>query len=213
MKNTFRYLLFVAILGLFGASVFAQDKNKVEFFGGYQYLSVDTGFDEIDSDLFDGRSGSHGFNASLTGIVHRRVGIKFDFSTHSKNIFEDSDLTVKLRTSQYLGGLQFKNHEKDGPTVKPFAHILAGVANQKLSCSGFCDSDFKEGTSSSSISESENSFAMVFGGGIDVKVHPRVDIRIFQIDYNPIWFKGNDALELDSRTQNNFRIGFGVVIH
>lgn len=211
MKNTFRYLLFI-VLGLSGLSAFAQDTNKVEFFGGYQYLSVDTGFDEIDPDLFDGRSGMHGFNASITGNVHRKVGIKFDFSTHSKNIFEDPDLTVKLRTSQYLGGVQIKNNESDGPVVKPFAHILAGVANQKLSCSGFCSTGDVEGVSSS-ISESENSFAMVFGGGLDVKVHRRVDIRVFQIDYNPIWFKGNDSLELDSRTQNNIRIGFGVVIH
>ena len=210
MKNTFRYLPLIAIFALMAFSASAQETNKVEFYGGYQYLSVDTGFDEIDPDLFDGRSGMHGFNASLTGNVHKRFGLKFDFSTHSKNIFEDSDLTVKLRTSQYLGGIQIKNNEKDGPVVKPFAHILAGVANQKLTCSGFCDAS--EGVSSS-FSESENSFAMVFGGGLDIKVHKRVDIRVFQIDYNPIWFKGNDTLELDSRTQNNFRIGFGVVIH
>jgi hypothetical protein len=190
----------------------AQDHNKVEFFGGYQYLSVDTGFDEIDSE-FDGRSGFHGFNASVTGNVHKSFGLKFDFSTHSKNIFEDSDITVKLRTSQYLGGIQLKNNATDGPTVKPFAHILAGVANQKISCSGFCGETDVEGTSSSPFSESQNSFAMVFGGGLDVKVHKRVDIRVFQIDYNPIWFKGNDNLELDSRLQNNIRIGFGNVIH
>jgi opacity protein-like surface antigen len=211
MKNTFRYLPFIAIFALMAISASAQDTNKVEFFAGYQYLSVDTGFDEIDSDL-DGRSGMHGFNASITGNVHKRFGLKFDFSTHSKNIFEDSDITVKLRTSQYLGGIQIKNNESDGPRVKPFAHVLAGVASQKLSCSGFCSVSDSEGVSSS-FSESENSFAMVFGGGLDVKVHKRVDIRVFQIDYNPIWFKGNDTLELDSRTQNNFRIGFGVVIH
>ena len=212
MKNTLRYFPIFVILAFAVFSANAQDTHKVEFFAGYQYLSVDTGFDELDSDLFDSRSGMHGFNASLTGNVHRRVGIKFDFSTHSKNVFSDSDLTVKLRTSQYLGGVQFKNNEKDGPTVKPFGHILAGVANQKLSCSGFCAVESTEGTSSS-FSESENSFAMVFGGGLDVKVHPRVDIRVFQIDYNPVWFKGSDALEFDSRTQNNVRIGFGIVIH
>lgn len=212
MKNTFRYFPIFVILALAAFTANAQEKHKVEFFGGYQYLSVDTGFDEVDSNL-DSRSGMHGFNASLTGNVHKRVGIKFDFSTQSKNIFEDSDLTVKLRTSQYLGGVQFKNNEKDGPTAKPFAHVLAGVANQKLSCSGLCSKSDSEGTSTSTFSESENSFAMVFGGGLDVKVHPRVDIRVFQFDYNPIWFKGNSTLELDSRTQNNFRISVGVVFH
>ena len=111
MKNTFRYFPIFVILALAAFTANAQDTNKVEFFAGYQYLSVDTGFDELDSDLFDSRSGMHGFNASLTGNVSKRVGLKFDFSTHSKNIFEDSDLSVKLRTSQYLGGVQFKNNE------------------------------------------------------------------------------------------------------
>lgn len=212
MKNTFRYLPLIVIIALAAFAASAQEKNKVEFFAGYQYLSVDTGFDEVDTNL-DGRSGMHGFNASLTGNVSKRVGLKFDFSTQSKTIFEDSSVAVKLRTSQYLGGVQFKNNEKDGPRVKPFAHILAGVANQKISCSGSCSDSDVEGSSTSSFSESENSFAMVFGGGLDVKVNKRVDIRVFQIDYNPIWFKGNDNLELDSRTQNNFRIGFGIVIH
>jgi hypothetical protein len=54
---------------------------------------------------------------------------------------------------------------------------------------------------------------MVFGGGIDVKVHPRVDLRIIQFDYNPIFYGGVESLDLPNRTQNNIRIGFGVVIH
>ena len=210
MKNTFRYFPIFVILAFAAFTANAQDHNKVEFYGGYQYLSVDTGFDELDPQ-FDSRYGFHGFNASVTGNVQKSWGLKFDFSTHSKDIFQDSDITVKLRTTQYLGGIQLKNNEKDGPRLKPFAHVLAGVANQNISCTGFCSG--AEGTSSTSLSETENSFAMVFGGGLDVKVHKRVDIRVFQIDYNPIWFKGNTNLELDSRTQNNFRIGFGVVIH
>lgn len=56
---------------------------------------------------------------------------------------------------------------------------------------------------------------MVFGAGIDVKVSKRVDIRIIQFDYNPIFFREQDFddFTLAGRTQNNFRIGVGIVIH
>jgi opacity protein-like surface antigen len=211
-----RYLRIVSIFALISAAsvfAFAQDTNKVEFFGGYSYMNMDTGLDDFDEDFFDSRAGMHGFNASITGNVTKRIGLKFDFSTHSKNLFEDSGIVVKARNNQYMGGVQFKNNETDGPTLKPFAHILAGVANQRLSCEGDCF--IKEGSEgvSADFTETQNNFTMAFGGGLDVKVHRRVDIRVFQFDYNPTWFKGNDTLGTESFTQHNVRLGFGIVIH
>ena len=211
MKRYFRILSIFALISAASIFAVAQDTNKVEFFGGYSYMNVDTGLDDFDEDFFDSRAGMHGFNASLTGNVSKRVGIKFDFSTHSKDIFADSTTTVKARNNQYMGGVQFKNNETDGPTLKPFAHILAGVANQRLSCTGDCFLDIEGG--SSDFTETQNNFAMAFGGGLDVKVHRRVDIRVFGFDYNPTWFKGNDTLGTDSFTQHNIRLNFGVVIH
>ena len=210
MKRYFRILSIFALIS--AASVFAaaQDTNKVEFFGGYSYMNIDTGLDDFDEDFFDSRAGMHGFNASITGNVSKRIGLKFDFSTHSKDIFSDSSITVKARNNQYMGGVQFKNNEKDGPVVKPFAHVLAGVANQRLSCEGDC---FLSEGSSSNFTETQNNFTMAFGGGLDIKVHRRVDIRVFQFDYNPTWFKGNDTLGTESFTQHNVRLNFGVVIH
>jgi len=213
MKITkwYLYALMIVALAVFSAS--AQDTNKVEFFGGYSLLSVDTGLDEFDADLFDSRENIHGFNGSITGNVSRRVGLKFDFSTHSKELFNDSFTQVKARNNQFLGGVQFKNNEKDGPVFKPFGHVLAGVSNQRLSCEGDC---FVGEGVITSFTETQNNFAMVFGGGLDIKVHPRIDIRAFQIDYNPIFFRANEDSTnffTDSRTQNNFRIGVGIVIH
>ncbi len=211
MKRYFRILSIFALIS--AASVFAaaQDTNKVEFFGGYSYMNFDTGLDDFDEDFFDSRAGMHGFNGSITGNVSRRVGIKFDFSTHSKDLFDDGFTRVKGRNNQFMGGVQFKNNETDGPTLKPFAHILAGVANQRLSCEGDCFIDVEGG--SGDFTETQNNFTAAFGGGLDVKVHRRVDIRVFQFDYNPTWFKGNDALGTESFTQHNVRIGVGIVIH
>ena len=212
MKRYLRILSIFAIISAASVFAVAQDTNKVEFFGGYSYLNLDTGLDDFDEDFFDSRAGMHGFNASITGNVSRRVGIKFDFSTHSKTIFEDSDFRVKARNNQYMGGVQFKNNETDGPTLKPFAHVLAGVANQRLSCEGDCFISDIEGVSGD-FTETQNNFTMAFGGGLDIKVHRRVDIRAFQFDYNPVWFKGNDTLGTESFTQHNVRIGVGIVIH
>ena len=214
MRIKYWYLFALIVLALSTSSVSAQDTNRVEFFGGYSYLSVDTGLDEFDEDAFDSRANMHGFNASVTGNISRRVGLKFDFSTHSKDLFNDSFTQVKARNNQFLGGVQFKNNEKDGPVLKPFAHVLAGVANQRLSCEGDC---FVEEGVITSFSETQNNFAMAFGGGLDIKVHPRVDIRAFQFDYNPVFFRASEGdftnVFTDSRTQNNIRIGIGIVIH
>jgi hypothetical protein len=221
IKNIFCIIAIAGFIVLTGLATTAQDIRRVEFFGGYQFHNISTGLGEVNDaigeDIFDNRITAHGFNASLTGNVSKMIGIKFDYSTTGRALLPDfSDQTdLKLRVNQYLGGVQIKNNEVDGPRFKPFAHILAGVANERIRCTQGCDLKINplEGTSSTGISESTSSFAMVFGGGIDVRVHPRVDIRVIQLDYNPIFYGGVENLDLSSRTQNNFRIGFGIVIH
>jgi len=209
--------LFFTITLLFACSAMAQaqdDYNGWEFYGGYSYLHSDSGIEEaLDDD--DVNFHSHGFNASITGNFHRYVGGKFDYSFHSKSRnFNDAgdDVSASLRTNQFLGGLQFKDNAKEGGRFRPFAHVLAGVANQNLSASGTL-----AGTPPTTFDDSvsSNNFAMVFGGGIDVKVSNRVDLRLIQLDYNPIWFRDQvfEDLDLPGRTQNNFRIGVGIVIH
>ena len=36
---------------------------------------------------------------------------------------------------------------------------------------------------------SSTDFALAIGGGLDVRVSERVDLRVFQVDYNPIFPK------------------------
>ena len=224
MKNIFRFIAIVSVFVLSGVATFGQDHNKIEFYGGYQFHNISTGLGDINEkigeDIFDNRITAHGWTLALTGNVTKRIGLKFEYSSTGRELLNSDtesklgiDTDTKLRVNQYLGGVQFKNNDKDGPRFKPFAHVLAGVANERIRCTQGCDfeTDFVGGTST--FNESNSSFAMVFGGGIDVKVHDRVDIRLIQIDYNPIFFGGVESLDLPNRTQNNFRFGFGVVIH
>lgn len=194
--------------------------NRVEFFGGYSHNRVDTGLasedlgDDFDSS-FGKRLGANGVNFSITGNFSKYVGAKFDFATHSTSdsvTFDDDTFKTKYRISNYLGGIQIKNNKKDGPRVKPFFHALAGIARQSVTIESPALADvFDE----PSFKISENNFAFAIGGGFDIKAHKHVDIRVFQIDYNPTYMKGRefDDFELDAALQNNVRFSFGIVIH
>ena len=212
------------LLAVFTAatSVNAQtdEINRVELFAGYSHNRFDTGLssEDLGSEFdrtFGGRRGANGFNASITGNFSKHVGAKFDFATHGTTDsvrFDGFDFKNKYRISNYLGGIQIKNNKKDGPRVKPFFHALAGVARQTFTVEGtgiqaaFGENQFKI---------SENNFAFAVGGGLDVRVSKRVDVRLFQVDYNPTYVKERefDDFILDAKLQNNVRFSFGIVIH
>ena len=225
MRKTLNCAIALCVVMLASMAAMAQDeKNKVEAYLGYSFHSAQTDL-ENDFQDFDERLNSHGFEGAITGNFHKYVGAKFDFSTHSKSdgiAFGDEAFNVKLRTNQYLGGVQFKNNLKDCPTFKPFAHVLDGVANKRITASGVFE-DFTGGGEGDIILVpfnerfTTNNFAMAIGAGLDVKVHRHVDIRLVQFDYNPIFFRDVeiDGVDIDipGTTQHNYRVGFGVVIH
>lgn len=194
-----KLVLFFFLIAVCGTSAVAQttdDYNKVDVFIGYSHQRVDTGITDNDpdfDDVFDEREGLHGVNASVAGNFTRYLGAKVDYSFHTKSFdFVDGLDTFNLDVNHHnlVGGLQIKANNKD-TSVKPFAHLMAGIAHTK-----FNESDFD-------ISESETGFSGIIGGGIDVRVNNRVDIRAIQFDYNPT--------RLGGEMQHNFRIGVGVV--
>lgn len=214
-----RKLMLLTALILACASVsFAQsdDYNKVEFTVGYSHARVDTGVDDTDfdddddfGDFFRDRRGYNGFDTSITGNLTRYFGLKANFSGHYKSdSFTDTGITVNSRERLYnfLGGVQVKDNSKE-TRFKPFAHALAGGAHQsvRLTSSSIAD-DFDI---------DDTSFALKFGGGIDVRVHPRVDLRLIELNYNPVFLGDQTVLGETFRgeTQHNFTIGFGIAIH
>lgn len=226
MKKTLNCAMALSLVMLVSIAAIAQDeKNKVEGYLGYSFHSAQTDL-ENDFQDFDDRLNSHGFEGAVTGNFHKYVGAKFDFSTHSKSdgfVSGAESFNVKLRTNQFLGGVQFKNNLKDGPTLKPFAHVLAGVANQRITASGVFEDIGGGGEGGIPVltpfneTLSTNNFAMAIGAGLDLKVHRHVDIRLVQFDYNPIFFRDLEVddfdIDIPGTTQHNYRIGFGVVFH
>ena len=227
-----RLLTAAALMTVLAQAAFTQsrDYKKWEFFGGYSALGFDTlagdtGSPVVD-DVLGGRNTLRGFELSLTRNFHRYVGVKGDYSLHLR---EDNfsrpagSGTVDTTVQNFLGGLQFKDNGTDA-RFKFFGHALFGIAVQKVDVDSpnlgavFGISDFHT---------NETSFAMAFGGGIDIRLNNRIDIRAAQIDWNiinrgeqqtgivltatPFQTVGTPFFIPGSR-QDNLRLSVGIVI-
>jgi opacity protein-like surface antigen len=228
-----KLMIMMTLLLAFASVALAQDDyKKYEFYGGYSALYFDNLAGDTDiaaiNDVLGGKQNLRGLNLALTGNFHKYVGIKFDYSLHLR---EDNfsrpagSGTVDTTVQNYLGGIQVKDNREEGPRFRPFAHALFGIANQKV------DLDSPNMAAVFGISDyhvNESSFAMAFGGGVDIKVNKRFSIRPIQLDWNiinrgdqqtgtvlvptPHQTVGSPFVVPGTR-QDNFRIGAGIVIH
>ena len=206
-------LLFVAS-GLVRAQSATSDNKSGEFFIGYSNGQIETGLGDIDDEIgldLDDRETFHGFEVAGVYNVSRYFGVKGDVSgTYSNRHFlftvptqgGTGSIAFETKSSLYnfLGGVQVKDNAQSG-RLKPFAHAMIGAAHSRIKISGLGCS---VGVDCSGFEDaSETNFAGAFGGGLDLRLNRRVQIRLIQVDYNPIWFDGG--------VQSNMRFGFGLV--
>ena len=197
-KLSFRVLLVVLCLPL---AVSAQEvAPKVEIFGGYSFLRLNLdsvpGSADIGANLGD--LDMHGFNVSFAGNVARHVGIISEFSQYTKsetfNVLGSpiaDGVNVKFRVLTLLFGPRVTLHRGK---VEPFVHALFGGARASAESSVLGLSQGDAGYA----------FAYALGGGLDVKVHNNLAIRLGQVDYLGARAGGEGI--------NNFRYSVGVVI-
>lgn len=215
-----KIILALCLTVITSALTFAQasdDYKKVEGYVGYSNGQVDTGLDSGGPtfNIFRERENFNGFNASGVYNVTRYLGIKADVSgTYNSNRFSDSftvgantySVSVKNRNSLYnfLGGVQVKDNSNKG-TFKPFVHALVGAGHARAKISDYTctPSVLCPVPSFGSDTFSETGVAGAFGGGIDIRLNNKIQIRAIQLDYNPV--------RLDGTTRNNVRIGAGIV--
>ncbi|MEO8436468.1 MAG: outer membrane beta-barrel protein [Pyrinomonadaceae bacterium] len=192
-----KLVLFFFLIAVCAPEALAQstdDYNKYDVYLGYSHNRADTGISDgaaDPDDIFDEREGFHGFEAAVAGNVRRYVGIKGDYAFHRKSFEIGPSFKASTDFHTLVGGIQLKDNATD-TKVKPFAHLMAGLTHARFKAEGIGD-----------FNDSETGFAGVIGGGIDVRINNRVDIRAIQFDYHPT--------RLGDATQHNFRIGFGVV--
>jgi hypothetical protein len=214
------------------SAVYAQkDDYKWEGFVGYSYMNLNRGIDpsEVNSEItnFPGnRVNAHGFNGSIVYNFHRYVGAKFDltFAKHGEDFTSPLQISAPplppipsatLKSSQdveqYLFGIQIKDNKIGSQKLKPFAHILGGVAHEK-----FVIEETAPGALTI-VDNGANDFAMKLGGGLDLRVHKNIDIRLIQFDWNPISRSditvGGRIGTIGSVLQNNYLFTWGVAFH
>jgi hypothetical protein len=184
-----RFLMFGIFLLI--PSVFASgqnqptDYNKVEVFAGYSN----------GSGLFENLDGiqdvEHGFNVAAVYNFHRYFGVKVDASGTYKVFNNSPFFRTKHSLYNVTAGIQIKNNKRTG-RFKPFAHVMAGFAKHSDRTTAPCP----VGITCPPIDFDFDGFAMVAGGGLDIRVNRRIDIRAVQIDLNPI---GVDSIYLNTR--------------
>src|SRR5687767_11148003 len=196
MRKLFMAALLIASTAPFAFAQTGDDYNKYDVGVLYSHNRVDTGFDDPSQNFIEEREGFHGVEGFVKGNVSRYVGLKgsYSFNRKSFDITGGTPVTtfnVDADLHQLLGGVEFKDNARE-TKVKPFAHVMAGVAHAKADVSGLPAAD-----------ESATGFAGVIGGGVDFKLSDRVDVRAIQFDYNPNRAAGE--------TSHNFRIGIGFI--
>lgn len=176
-------LLALAFVLLSAILCFGQDWPQGEVFGGYSYSAIDTrGITH--------RLGANGWQASASGNVNKWVGAEFDAAGHytSINVF---GTTVPIRQYSVLAGPRF-TYRLPGLTF--FAHGLFGLDRMSANVLGFG-------------SGTDNAFASVVGGGVDVNFNRSLAIRLLQGDFVLSRHQETNG----AGTQRNFRLAAGLV--
>lgn len=211
-------LLFLASLITPCASLtYAQDRSRPEFFAGYSHENIDSGIKSPDfagtgipSTSLEQRYKLNGFNVSGTGYVTKRFGITGDFSAGFERRIDDFGIVqtrAKFSLYNITAGPQVKffNHRR----ATPFVRALFGVARRNLKETV----DVAVASPITFAEDSTTSFAMNLGGGIDVRLNDRIDIRVIQVDYNPIFLKSRTVEDVNfpGRTAHGVRFSVGLV--
>ncbi len=185
------FFVFLVIVIAFSSSVFAQqtadEYAKGEVFAGYSGATLFTGdkFEPVEN----------GFEFSGVYNVHRYFGIKADFSgTYRKvdgNYQTSSSPLVTLGSYQAnhslynaAVGVQFKDNRRTSK-LKPFGHVLIGYGKHTDKFPSGCPS----GAVCPPFNADFSGTSLIIGGGLDIKINRRIDIRAIQFDLDPIFYK------------------------
>ena len=176
--------------------------------------------------FFCARRNFNGFEGSVTANVSRYIGIKGDVTAHWKKTsyldnFTPPGVNQTLANDEkqwaFYGGVQFKDNSR-AKRIKPFGQVMAGFARysneQSQTLDLFPAFNF-------TIEDRFTSFAMKIGGGVDLRVAKRVDVRLVQVDYTPVFAKDRNPQRISGpftpsfigRTMNGLTIGAGIVFH
>ena len=169
-----RTLLRVFLLTLSVASAgFAQQAPAWEFFGGYSLeRSVVREYYKSTPIIYTFREryvNLNGWEASLTENVNHWFGGTLQTTGHYKSpVFSGTKSRQQMFTLLYGPRL---SKRMGGATV--FGHVLFGASRVSV-------------TVSPGPHDSQTSFAVAGGGGLDLNIASRVAVRVLQLQYSPM---------------------------
>jgi hypothetical protein len=225
MRHQKPLLLLVVIL-CSAIPIFAQSEHKPEIYLGYSNLQAQGLPDQNDvtgifgSNFLNSRTTLHGFNSSVTGFLTDSVGLTGDFSFNENNR-SNTDFfgTTSMKTDifYFMGGPTVRIGHSN--KIQPFAHFLAGGAHTRFDVS---EQDAIAGNFTTSFKTGTTDFALGAGGGLDWRVGDRLKVRLFQVDYTPVFLRDQsiqtltdagaiNPFTLNGQRMDNFRFGFGIV--
>jgi hypothetical protein len=187
-----KFVVLIVFLGLLSLPLMAQ---KVEVFGGYQYLRLNNvGGNNSGIDV-----NANGWDTSLTGYFNKFIGVTGDFSgsyaTFNVPNGDGTTSSISGHFYSYTGGPVVAFREGK---VNPFVHVLVGGAHAGFSPCTNCG---------------QNGFTTLFGGGVDLKVNKAIAVRLIQADWVYYHFGSGPANNGGSYGESdNVRIATGVVI-
>jgi len=201
-----------AISFLFSITAWAQEFPKAEVGLDYSYARFAPNASGTQGHSLNGGGGSFVFN------FNQYLGIKADFqgygSTTSNFFFAPTpnfptgaQANVQGNLFTYLFGPQIKVRAHH---IQPFVHLLFGGAHSNVYANAFKNICLVgTGVCSFSKAPSNNTFAMAFGGGVDIPIGHVVAIRPAEIDY--LYTNFNN--QFNGSNQNNFRYSGGIVFN
>jgi hypothetical protein len=219
----------IVVICVLLAAPFAYAQQKTEAFVGYTNLQSeglheknDPAWSAFDVPFFKQRTTLHGINGSFTGYVAEGFALTGDASWSRRGhngIFNGIEQSRHVDTSYFVGGPSVKFSRST--RWQPFARIMAGIAHTSFQSSATAPVS-SGGTTTSSFDVSSNDFAASAGGGIDLRLGENTKLRLFQVDWMPVFLSdrsvqilgNNGALQpatLNHQRQDNWRFSIGFV--
>jgi len=176
---------------------------RIEWFMGYSYLRAVPELAEGNRLVY-----LNGGSTSVALNFNRYFGIVGDFGgfNDSRLLLTGAGLSANDQIDKgtvftYLGGPRLSYRKFD--RVTPFVQVLAGgIHASEITLSGCA--------AGCTLLPSANAFAMTAGGGVDVRIHHRLALRLIQAEYMMTRF--DDLNTGSSATQNDMRISTGLVL-
>jgi hypothetical protein len=208
MKSLQKSLIVAAMLGLplIGS---AADVGQFQAFLGFDFARFNP------NSAYLPAFNTHGANGQFVYNFDKDIGVVVDVGAVTTGTLNHikTDTTVL----DFVVGPRFKYHA--GSRFQPFVQMLFGGANASASTQAVLPAgaaNFFPAASSTSLNPpvslrlttSRTGFAMMAGGGLDIRISRSIDFRPIEADYFLVRFPG--SLTLNPQNVSNFRYSAGL---